>query len=134
MNLPRIEVGRVGPATVLHIEEDRDVANAVARLLRLDGYHVICAASRDEAIRLVEDGLIPDLILTDYHLPRGISGDRIVAEIVYRLGFKPPTLMLATLSDHETRTLSSVVDRIFAKSSEIDLVLHEIGCLLGPRA
>jgi CheY-like chemotaxis protein len=47
---------------VLHIEDDQSVARAVARLLRLEGHEVISAASGDEAIQLLEDGLLPDLI------------------------------------------------------------------------
>jgi CheY-like chemotaxis protein len=41
---------------------------AVARLLRLQGYAVTSAVSGDQAIHLVENGLVPDLILTDYRL------------------------------------------------------------------
>lgn len=54
---------------VLHIEGDPSVTGAMARLLRLRGYEVISAGSGDEAIQLVEGGLIPDLILTDYCPP-----------------------------------------------------------------
>ena len=55
---------------VLHIEDDLSVARAVARLLRLQGYEVVGAVSSDRAIHLIEEGLVPDLILTDYHCLR----------------------------------------------------------------
>ena len=45
----------------------------MAMLLRLEGYDVVSAASRDEALRHIEvHGLRPALILCDYQLPMGI--------------------------------------------------------------
>ena len=80
-----------GAIIVLHIEDDPSVARSVARLLRLQGYEVVSAASGDDSIQLVEDGLVPDLILTDYQLPSGMTGDQVITEIETRLGFRPPT-------------------------------------------
>ena len=132
--LHAIEARRIGPITVLHIEDDRAVGRAVARRLRLDGYHAIGAASHFEAMQLIEDGLVPDLILTDYRLPGGMTSDATVTEISNRLGFKPFTVMLASLSHQEIETLSSMADRIFAKPADMDLLLYEMGVLLGPHA
>ena len=84
---------------ILHIEDDPSVARAMARMLRLHGSEVISAVSGDEAIQLIEDGLIPDLILADYCLPLQMTGDQVVIEIKTRLGFKPPTILLARSID-----------------------------------
>ncbi len=105
----------------------------MARLLRLQGYEIISAASGDDAIRLVEDGLVPDLILTDYHLPSGMTGDQVIIEIETRLGFKPPTIMLASVRGPCVEKVQSIADRIFAKPADMDVVLQEIGRLLGTR-
>ena len=122
-----------GAIKVLHIEDDPSVARSVARLLRLHGYEVMSAASGDRAIQLVEDGLIPDLILTDYHLPSGLAGDQVITEIETRLGFKPPTLMLASVRGPCVEKMKSVADRIFAKPADMDVVLQEMARLLGTR-
>ena len=114
---------------VLHIEDDPSVAKAVARMLGLHGYEVISAASGDEAIRLVENGLIPDLILTDYYLPLQMTGDQVVIEIATRLGFKPPTILLASAP----RIGTSVADRVFSKPADMDAVVREIERLIGTR-
>lgn len=111
---------------ILYIEDDPSVARAMARLLRLHGYEVISAVSGDEAIQLVEDGLIPDLILTDYCLPLQMTGDQIVIEITTRLGFKPPTILLASAPD----IAAAVADRVFSKPADMDLVVREINRLL----
>jgi CheY-like chemotaxis protein len=118
---------------VLHIEDDPGVARAVARLLRLHGYEVISAASGDEAIQLVEDGLVPDLILTDYRLPAKMTGGQVITEIETRLGFKPPTIMLASVPGPCIEKMKPVADTIFAKPADMDVVLQEIGRLLGAR-
>ncbi len=116
---------------VLHIEDDPSVARSVARLLRLHGYEVISTTSGDEAIQLVEDGLIPDLILSDYHLPLEMTCDQVITEIETRLGFKPPTILLASVPGVETKKMRSVADRIFAKPADMDVVFREIASLLG---
>jgi CheY-like chemotaxis protein len=114
---------------VFHIEDDPCVARAVARLLRLRGYQVISASSGHEAIQLVEDGLIPDLILTDYCLPPQMTGDRVVIEIATRLGFKPPTILLTGVPG----IAASVADRCFLKPADMDAVVREIERLIGTR-
>jgi CheY-like chemotaxis protein len=117
---------REGAIKVLHIEDDPSVARSMARLLRAHGYEVVSAASGDEAIQLVEDGLLPDLILTDYHLPLEMTGEQVVTEVATRLGFKPPTIMLASVPGPEVEKMMSVADRIFAKPADIDVLLREI--------
>jgi CheY-like chemotaxis protein len=120
-----------GAIKVLHIEDDPSVTRSVARLLRLHGYEVISAASGDEAIQLVEDGLIPELILSDYHLPCEMTCDQVITEIATRLGFKPPTIVLASVSGIESEKMRSVADRVFAKPVDMHVVFREIASLLG---
>jgi CheY-like chemotaxis protein len=114
---------------VFHIEDDPSVARAVARLLRLRGYEVVSASSGHEAIQLVEDGLIPDLILTDYCLPLQMTGDQVVVEIATRLGFKPPTILFASAP----AITACVADRVFSKPADMDAVGREIERLIGTR-
>jgi hypothetical protein len=75
---------------VLHIEDDPSVARAIARVLRLEGYKVFSAASGDEAVKLVRDGLLPDLILTDHDLSSEMTGYEVIIALAARLGFRPP--------------------------------------------
>ncbi len=121
------------PIKVLHIEDDPSFATAVARLLGSQGYAVISAASGDEAVQVVENGLVPDVILADYHLPPGMTGDRVVAEIIKRLGFKPPTIILASVESPIVEKVMAVADRIFQKPVRMFLVIREIQELLRAR-
>lgn len=101
-------------------------------LLRLEGYEVIGAASRDEALLHIDvHGLRPDLILCDFQLPLGVTGDEIVAEIAARLQFKPPTIMLTgDIADRHVAKAKLVVDRIMPKPVDVNLLLREMAILL----
>ena len=119
------------PIKVLHIEDDPSVARSMARLLRLHGYEVATAATRDEAMQHLElHGLRPDLILTDSQLGMGLTGDELVAAIEARLKFKPPTIMLTSVTANTTK---SIADRILPKPVDINVLLHEIADVLGTR-
>jgi CheY-like chemotaxis protein len=123
-----------GSIKVLHIEDDPSVARSMARLLRLQGYEVASAATRDEAMQQLElHGLRPDLILTDSHLGMGLTGDELVAAIEARLKFKPPTIMLTSVTGSQHEQAKSIADRILPKPVDIDVLLHEIEDLLGTR-
>jgi two-component system CheB/CheR fusion protein len=118
--------------TVLHIEDDPGVAKSMALLLRLEGYDVVSAASRDEAVEHVQDhGLRPDLILCDYQLPLGFTGDKIVAELAALLKLKPPTILLTgDVAHRHLESAKAMADRILPKPVEINLLLREMAALL----
>ncbi|HME38743.1 MAG TPA: response regulator [Steroidobacteraceae bacterium] len=116
---------------MLLIEDDPSVARSIARLLRSNGYEVVSAAARDEALQHVEvHGLRPDMILTDFHLAAGIFGDEIVDEIAARLRYQPPTIMLTSIPGLCVDRVKSSVDRILAKPVDIHVLLGEIEDLL----
>ena len=105
----------------------------MSMLLRLEGYDVIGAASRDEAMQQVDvHGLRPDLILCDYQLPLGITGDEIIAELAAKLPVKPPTIMLTgDIADKHFEKARAMADRILPKPVDVNLLLREIETLLG---
>ena len=119
---------------VLHVEDDPSVARAVARVLRIKGYEVTSAASGAEAVQVVENGLVPDVILTDYHLPFEMTGDQVLAEITTRLGFTPPTIMLASVQYPHVEKVKSVAYRVFEKPADMLLVVHEIQHLVSAQS
>jgi len=130
--VPAPPAGR--PIKVLHIEDDPSVARSMARVLRLQGYEVTSAATRDEAMQQLElQGLRPDLILTDSQLGMGLTGDELVAAIAARLKFKPPTIMLTSVTARQHQNTKSVADRMLPKPVDINVLLHEIEDVLGTR-
>jgi len=130
-----IPVPSTGAIKVLHIEDDPGVARSTAMLLRLEGYEVFSAATREEAMRQVEgDALRPDVILSDFRLPMGFRGDEIVAEIAARLGFKPPTIILTgDVANAHVDKAKLVADRILPKPVDVNALLRELKNLLDTR-
>jgi CheY-like chemotaxis protein len=122
-------------AKILHIEDEPSVAQSMAMLLRLEGYEVIGAASRDEALQHIRiHGVRPDLILSDFQLPMGFSGDEIVAEIAALLHFKPPTIILTgDIDQKHIERARLLADRILPKPVDIGLLLSEMDQLIGKR-
>jgi two-component system NtrC family sensor kinase len=63
-----------GPARILLVEDDREVAEAAQRLLRDRGFETRWARDGKEALALIEGGLSTDLVLSDIVMPGGMSG------------------------------------------------------------
>ncbi len=75
---------RGGAETVLVVEDDEPVRLLAGFELRAMGYRVIEAASGAEAMRLLEQGEVVDLLFTDIVMPGGMSG-RELADAAWRL-------------------------------------------------
>jgi PAS domain S-box-containing protein len=130
--MPRTSVR--GKVTVMHIEDDAGVSQSMRMILRLEGYEVVNADSRVAALKCVlVDGVRPDLILCDYNLPMGDTGDEIIAELAVALGAKPPTIMLTgDIAERHVAKARLVAELILPKPVDVNIVLREIAGLLKP--
>ena len=82
------------PACVLLIDDDESIIAAMKMLLRVSGYRVRTAASVAEASALVEGGLQPDLIVSDYQLGvAGANGIDAVVALRAALGRNVPAIV-----------------------------------------
>jgi CheY-like chemotaxis protein len=74
---PRRLARRVPPgkpqATVLIVDDDPDVLDALSRILKRDGYRVIEATGSDQALSVIDEIASIDLLLTDIMMP-GLDG------------------------------------------------------------
>lgn len=61
--------------TILVVDDDKLVGEAIKRLLENDGHAVSCCYSGTDAIKLSEERYY-DVILTDYYMP-GMNGDEV---------------------------------------------------------
>jgi CheY-like chemotaxis protein/two-component sensor histidine kinase len=59
--------------TALLVDDEALVRMSTADMLMDQGYEVVEAQSAEEALRLVNEGLVPDLVVTDHLMP-GLSG------------------------------------------------------------
>jgi CheY-like chemotaxis protein len=60
----------VAPFTILLVEDDFDVREALVETLREEGYRVDCAGDGAQALEYLRDGGRPGLILLDLMMPR----------------------------------------------------------------
>ena len=65
-----------GTETLLLVEDEAAVRQVVSRGLRQYGYHVLEAASPSEALKLVQEGQVFDLLVSDVVMP-GLSGPQL---------------------------------------------------------
>jgi CheY-like chemotaxis protein len=61
-------------ACILIIEDDQITATGLASILETHGHDASTARDAHDALRLLEDGLAPDLVLLDMIVPGGADG------------------------------------------------------------
>lgn len=62
---------------ILLVDDDADVANAVAQALEREGYALDWATSGELALEHLKQGRVPGLILLDHRMP-GMTGARLL--------------------------------------------------------
>lgn len=75
-----------GDANVLLIDDDARVLGATSQLLVSLGYRVRVAESSTTALRLMEDGFAPDVVVCDYRLNEERNGSDVLTDIRRRYG------------------------------------------------
>jgi CheY-like chemotaxis protein len=85
--------------TVLLVDDEDLVRSTAADMLAELGYAVVEAGSADEALKLIDDGLAPDLLVTDHLMP-GLSGTEL-ARIVQARHPGLPVLIVSGYAEAE---------------------------------
>jgi two-component system CheB/CheR fusion protein len=93
--------------TILLIEDDPDIAELLAMFLKGEGHRVTTVRDGIDALAHVEHAALqPDLILSDYNLPNGLSGLQLASAIRLMLHRDVPVIILS--GDISTKTLREV--------------------------
>src|ERR1043166_6870758 len=74
-----MSVNHNGNKSILIVEDQPMVANALKMILKLDGYDVVAAANGPEALEIYQPGKFA-LIFTDFKMP-GMNGHELAAVI-----------------------------------------------------
>ncbi|HWJ42283.1 MAG TPA: response regulator transcription factor [Solirubrobacterales bacterium] len=116
---------------VLIVEDDMDIADALRRSLRNEGYEVKTSADGIEALD-VAAGFVPDLVVLDLGLP-GMDGVEVCRRL--RSDGDVPILMLTARAETEDRVagLDSGADDYLVKPFERQELLARIRALLRRR-
>ena len=92
---------------ILVVEDDPSVRETLALLLKAREHRATTAEDGRKALELAGRGLaLPDLVVADYNLPRGLNGLQAVAGLRETLGYKVPAIILT--GDRSTETLREI--------------------------
>lgn len=114
---------------VLVVDDDADNRELVLALLQHEGYVVSSAENGALAIAMLEQGLDPDLILTDLMMPV-MSGWDLCETLKATPGWRSiPIIVLCGMAADQRGKLQ--VDEAFEKPTDNALLLKRIGELCG---
>lgn len=119
---------------ILIVDDEKSVAHATSLLLELEGFDVLVASGKDEALERVASA-VPDLILSDYHL-RGVeTGADVVAAVRVRLRSDVPAIFVTG----DTSKIANADKRVgnatlLSKPTRVDELLGAIERHVGGRA
>ena len=81
---------------VLHLEDDQQLATAVALLLRSHGFEVVTAPDGPAALAWVaQHPAGPDVLIVDFVIPGEADGAEVAQAICRSLGHAVPTILLS---------------------------------------
>lgn len=92
---------------ILVTEDEPSVLQATRLLLELEGYQVIAASGRDEAIECVREHPDIDLVVSDYHLKEHQTGLNVIAAIREQLARNIPAVLVTGDTSTAMRKLPS---------------------------
>jgi len=118
------------PKRLLCVDDDSQTLGFRKLQLEIAGYSVLTAASGNEALRLLAEGVEVDLVLLDYWMP-GMNGD----ELADKLRELYPDLRLLVISavDELPPALLNMVDSHVQKGMDPEILLTAVSAVLtGP--
>lgn len=120
-------------ATILVVEDERDIVRMMTHILEGQGYEVVSAPSHRQALDYLRTVRI-DLAIIDLELPEG-AGVELTRQIRANMAMKELPLVTMTasplrLSDAEVALDTGVHEYLF-KPFMAETLLHNVGRLLG---
>jgi len=96
------DAGRTG--AILVVEDDPELRELLDLFLKGEGYHITTASDGIAALDLVTRRMVrPDLVLSDYNLPKGMDGSQFVAKLREVIHGQIPAIILT--GDISTATM-----------------------------
>ncbi|ART81903.1 hybrid sensor histidine kinase/response regulator [Oceanisphaera profunda] len=94
-NAPNVNNSQLQGLKVLCIDNDGDILTAMASLLGHWGCEVRVALTSHAAEQHYQDGFMPQIILSDYHLDEGETGIDVVSQLHLKYGTVPTVVISA---------------------------------------
>ncbi len=107
---------------ILVIEDDESISELLYWILTDAGYQVTCAASLNDARKVIDDEL-PDLIIADLLLPDGLGSD-LVSEIRRRFPDRgPDAIVMSAVPQAERHAAEAGARRCLTKPFDLGELL-----------
>jgi len=91
------------PSTVFIVDDSATILMSMEAILHKAGFTVAKAASGEEAVTKLQNGLKPNLIITDIHMP-GMNGIDLIRKVRTMSGYQfVPILVVTTESQQAKR-------------------------------
>jgi len=108
---------RDGEGTVLLVDDEDLVRDSTSSMLSDLGFRVVEASSAEQALTLIKNGLLPDMLVTDHLMP-GLSG----TDLAVRLRARLPSLPVLIVSGYaEADQLMPAFPRLTKPFRQADL-------------
>jgi two-component system, cell cycle response regulator CpdR len=117
----------MAPPTILVVEDDFDIQDALCDLLADFGYAVTAAANGQEALDQLKACPLPAAILCDLLMPV-MGGEQLVEEVRKMTGFSVPVVFMSGMSDSWTTVGVTVLKKPFT-TPELLAALEEVAPL-----
>ena len=114
------------PFTILLVEDDFDVREALVETLREEGYRVDCAGDGEQALEYLRDGGRPALILLDLMMPRMSGSEFRMAQMVDPSLRHLPVVLLSADGRMDEKAKALEVDGAIKKPIDLDELLAVI--------
>lgn len=123
-----VQIENENTPTILYLEDDQDILEAVQTLLDMEGYKVLSAEASDEASLLIKDiETLPDLIITDNRLANGDNGLEVVSRLRAELNKPIPAIMLTGYTEKSLHEQAlQIVQKVLCKPVDADVLIAEV--------
>ena len=116
---------------ILLIEDDADLADAIAEVLIMEGYRIVYASDGMAALAMLAEPELPDLILLDLMMPKMTGWEFREAQMRdYRISRIPVVVLSAT--GERARPIDAT--RILRKPVSLEALLATVAELTAARA
>jgi CheY-like chemotaxis protein len=117
------------PLTILYVEDNRLVAEAVRDLLEREGWRVELCADGNTAMNRLAGGVRYDLLLLDNDLP-GASGLELARYARNLPPYRSTPIIMLSADDHERDARRAGADLFLRKPDDIDALVEAIRRLI----
>ncbi|WP_022852995.1 ATP-binding response regulator [Thermodesulfatator atlanticus] len=117
-------------STVMVVEDEKGIAEAIANFLKEKGYNVICCFSGEEAISKLEEGITPGVLVVDLNLP-GVPGRRVIEAAKQKKKDLPILVTTGFLSPYDLEFLKRMaITHIIQKPFRLEEIQKNIAVMM----